>query len=136
MKTPNSGLVVSSEIGTPPLRSETQAIVTGSQAFFGWVFLFSVPYMINPDAGNLGGKVGFIFGSFSFVLFLFCFFIVPETKGLTFSELDLLFAKKVKSWNFTKAIKEYRANEGRDASDTSESAGGEDDIVPTKNMGA
>ncbi|PGG96186.1 hypothetical protein AJ80_09867 [Polytolypa hystricis UAMH7299] len=105
------GLVVASEVATSPLRAETQSLVTASQSLFSWVFAFSVPYMINPDAGNLGGKVGFIFGSLSFCLFVVCFFLVPETRGLTFSELDWLYAQGVKPWNFMRSIDQYRASQ-------------------------
>ena len=65
--------------------------------------------MINPDAGNLGGKIGFIFGSFSMVLFVMGFFLFPETKGMTFAELDYLFAKKTPSWRFKSAVEQMRA---------------------------
>src|SRR6266536_5669587 len=76
---------------------------------FGWVFSFSIPYMINPDAGNLGGKVGFIFGSFAFVVFICGFFLFPETKGLSFSEIDSLYADHVSSLHFSSVIRRRRA---------------------------
>lgn len=120
------GFTLASEVATISLRSETQSLVTVANAGFGWVFSFSIPYMINPDAANLGGKqdlfqpqciyltsrlgkIGFIFGSFGIICFVMGFFLFPETKGLTFAELDYLFANKVAAWNFTKVITERRA---------------------------
>jgi hypothetical protein len=52
--------------------------------------------MFNPDAGNLGGKVGFIFGATTFIGFAGCWLWLPETKNRTVAELDDLYAAKVK----------------------------------------
>jgi len=50
------------------------------------------PYMLNPTAGNWKGKTGFVWGGFAFLFFIWTFFRLPETKGRTFEELDILFA--------------------------------------------
>ncbi|KAJ0418800.1 hypothetical protein BJY00DRAFT_302614 [Aspergillus carlsbadensis] len=51
--------------------------------------------MLNPTAGNWRGKTGFFWGGCSLVLFAWSFFRLPETRGRTFEELDILFAGKV-----------------------------------------
>lgn len=53
------------------------------------------PYMLNPTAGDWKGKTGFFWGGCALVFLLWTFFRLPETKGRTFEELDLLFAKKL-----------------------------------------
>jgi hypothetical protein len=58
--------------------------------------------MFNPDAGNLGGKVGFIFGATTFIGFLGCWFYLPETKDRTANELDELYMAKIKPRHFHK----------------------------------
>jgi hypothetical protein len=58
--------------------------------------------MLNPDAGNLSGKVGFVFGAITFVAFIGCFFFVPETKGRTIEEIDHLYDEKVNPRHFAK----------------------------------
>lgn len=58
--------------------------------------------MFNPDAGNLGGKVGFIFGATTFIGFLGCWLWLPETKDRTVAELDQLYQSGVKARNFHK----------------------------------
>ena len=60
------------------------------------------PYMLNPTAGNWKGKTGFFWGGCAFVFFLWTFFRLPETKGRTFEELDLLFANGVSAREFRK----------------------------------
>lgn len=56
--------------------------------------------MFNPDAGNLGGKVGFIFGGTTFIGFVGCWFLLPETKDRTSAELDELYARDIKPRHF------------------------------------
>lgn len=60
------------------------------------------PYMLNPTAGNWKGMTGFFWGGFAFLFFIWTFFRLPEMKGRTFEELDLLFAMKVKTRDFAK----------------------------------
>lgn len=43
--------------------------------------------MINPDAGNLGAKVGFVFAGLGVPLCILFYFLMPETKGLSFDEV-------------------------------------------------
>jgi hypothetical protein len=43
--------------------------------------------MINPDAGALGGKVGFVFAGLGVPLCILFYFLMPETKGLSFEEV-------------------------------------------------
>jgi hypothetical protein len=50
-----------------------------------------LPFMVNPDQGNLGGRVAFIYAG---ILAFSCVGIwkhYPETKGRTFAEIDALF---------------------------------------------
>jgi hypothetical protein len=67
---------------------------------------FTVPYMINPDAGNLGGKVGFIFLGTGLLAGIGGWYLFPETKGLSFEKLDELYAMKVSPRFFKKAAAE------------------------------
>jgi len=56
---------------------------------------FAIPYMLNPDEGNLRGKVGFVFGGLGALGTVWSYFFVPELKGRTFQEIDTLFFKRV-----------------------------------------
>lgn len=59
--------------------------------------------MFNPDAGNLGGKVGFVFGATTFIGFLGTFFFLPETINRTTAELDVLYDQGVNPRHFKKS---------------------------------
>ncbi|KAJ5758216.1 uncharacterized protein N7511_006910 [Penicillium nucicola] len=60
------------------------------------------PYMLNPTAGDWKGKTGFFWGGWALLFFVWTFFRLPETKGKTFEELDILFSRKVKARDFGK----------------------------------
>ncbi|EEY23479.1 maltose permease [Verticillium alfalfae VaMs.102] len=83
------------EASSTVLRAKTISLATATQAICGIVMSIAIPYMVNPDEANLRGKVGFIFGGLSLIGTAGAFFYVPELKGLTFDEIDRLFAAKV-----------------------------------------
>jgi sugar porter (SP) family MFS transporter len=91
------------EVSATKVRSKTVAVATAIQALFGIIMTVAIPYLINPDAANLGGKLGFFFGALSIPCLVWCYFRVPEMKGRTYEELDLMFERKVP----TKAFKNH-----------------------------
>lgn len=82
------GFALSSEVGSLPLRPVTQSIVGVTQGVTGWVMGFVTPYIINPDEGNLGAKIGFVFFGLGIIASILVFLYVPETKGLNFDEVS------------------------------------------------
>ncbi|KAJ9659597.1 hypothetical protein H2198_003010 [Neophaeococcomyces mojaviensis] len=98
-----TGFVLASEIATTRLRTTTQGLITITNAIWGLIMQFTVPYMINPDAGNLGGKVGFIFLATGLIAAVGGWYLYPETKGTSFEKLDELYALKVPPRHFKKA---------------------------------
>lgn len=54
--------VIISEISATRLRTKTIAIGTAVQAAASIIFTVAVPYMLNSNEGNWGGKAGFLFG--------------------------------------------------------------------------
>lgn len=55
---------------------------------------------MNPTQWNLKGYTGFVWGG-TFVLLVWAYFRLPETKNRTFEELDLMFAKGVPARKFS-----------------------------------
>lgn len=65
--------------------------------------------MIKPDAGNLGGKVGFIFLATGLAASIGGWYLFPETKSLPFQKLDELYALKIPACQFKKAAQDTEA---------------------------
>ena len=65
--------------------------------------------MFNPDAGNMGGKVAFIFGGTTFACFVGTWLFVPETKDRSVAEIDRLFQMGVSSRDFASTVVDIQA---------------------------
>lgn len=92
------------EVSATRVRSKTIAVATAVQALVGIVMTVAIPYLINPDEANMGGKLGFFFGGLSVPCLIWWFLRVPEMKGRTYEELDIMFERSVK----TRQFKGYR----------------------------
>ena len=60
---------------------------------FNWAISFAAPYLANPGAGNadLGVKVFFVWGSTCALCVVFVYLFIPETKGLSLEQVDILY---------------------------------------------
>ena len=65
-----------------------------------FVFTVAMPYMLSSDQANWRGKAGFLFGGISVVCLVWCWARLPESRGRTFEELDILFERKVPARRF------------------------------------
>ncbi|KAL4865303.1 hypothetical protein BDV12DRAFT_211098 [Aspergillus spectabilis] len=87
--------VLLGETSSPSLRAKTTAMATATQSVFGIVMNIVVPYMVNPDEGNMEGKVGFVFGGLGMLATVVCFLYIPDLKDRTFEEIDVMFDNRV-----------------------------------------
>ncbi|KAF5514213.1 Low-affinity glucose transporter HXT3 [Colletotrichum fructicola] len=95
--------ITPAEVPSPRLRGKTAMIAWTVNNFSNFIATFTLPYLMNPGYGNLGPKVGFIYGSFSLISVVWGFFYFPELKGRTLDEVDMMFranvaARKTSSW--------------------------------------
>jgi hypothetical protein len=60
----------------------------------------SIPFALNKDEANWGGKIGFVFAVIGALCTAWVYFCLPESKGRTFEELDVLFERNVSSRGF------------------------------------
>ncbi|KAK1520240.1 hypothetical protein CPAR01_15291 [Colletotrichum paranaense] len=95
--------ITPAEVPSPHLRGITAMMAWTVNNFANFVATFTLPYLMNSGYGNLGPKVGFIYGSFSFISVVWGFFYFPEMKGKTLDEVDMMFrarvpARKTSSW--------------------------------------
>lgn len=56
--------------------------------------------MISPTAWDLKGKTCFLWAGTALASVIWCYFRLPEPKGLTYLELDLLFERKASARKF------------------------------------
>lgn len=92
--------VILCETSSAKLRGKTIALATAINALVNMACAVGIPYAINPDQGNLRGKIAFIFLGTALPCVLWCLLALPETKGRTFEELDLMFQKKIATKDF------------------------------------
>ncbi|GLI78594.1 hypothetical protein PoHVEF18_006913 [Penicillium ochrochloron] len=58
------------------------------------------PYMLNPGEWDWGNYAGFFWGGICFLCIIYTYFRVPEPRGRSFAELDMLFERGVSARNF------------------------------------
>jgi MFS family permease len=93
---------VAGEVSSTRLRAKSFGVGTGFQAIAGTVWTIIVPYLFNQDQANLGGNIGWIFFGMGLLMLAVIYFDVPGTKGRTFEELDIMFAKQLPAKRFEK----------------------------------
>ncbi|RMJ08498.1 hypothetical protein CDV36_011873 [Fusarium kuroshium] len=87
--------VLVSEIPSSLLRSKSVVIARNFYSAINILAGVMTPYMLNPTAWNWGALTGFFWAGAAVIGFIFTFFMVPESKGRTTAEMDILFEKKV-----------------------------------------
>lgn len=83
--------VVVSEAAALRVKEKTNLLACVISVLTTFVTSFTVPYLINEQSANLGGRVGFIYGSLNVTMVVLTFFFIPELKGRTLEEVDQLF---------------------------------------------
>lgn len=91
--------VITGEIFPLNIRAKGMSLSVASNWLWNFGIGYATPYLVNPTttglngvkAANLGVKVFFIWGSTCVGCFLFTYFFVPETKGLSLEQIDLLY---------------------------------------------
>ncbi|KAH9901860.1 general substrate transporter [Xylariomycetidae sp. FL2044] len=80
--------VLIGEIYPLPMRARGVTLSTASNWLWNCIIAVITPYMVDKDKGNLGPKVFFVWGSLCTCCFVYAYFLVPETKGLTLEQVD------------------------------------------------
>ncbi|WVW82919.1 hypothetical protein I302_104933 [Kwoniella bestiolae CBS 10118] len=90
-----TGWTCAAEIATPRLRAKTTAFAASTNAISGAIFNSTVPLMISATSRNWGVKTLYMFAILGGVGTVINFFLLPETKGRTFAELDEMYDLKI-----------------------------------------
>ncbi|SPO32349.1 related to monosaccharide transporter [Ustilago trichophora] len=95
-------LLMPSELPTQRLRNYTMSYAIGWGQATAVITTLALPQITASDAGNLAAKAYLIFGGCMLVITVLAFFLLPETRGKTFFEIDQLYANRVPAWRWSK----------------------------------
>ncbi|KJR87468.1 MFS transporter, SP family, general alpha glucoside:H+ symporter [Sporothrix schenckii 1099-18] len=88
------------EIPSTRLRIKTVVLARTCYNIVAIGVIFLNPAILNPTAWDLKGKGGFIWGGICFVGLVWTYFRLPEPRGRTPAELDVLFEQNVSARKF------------------------------------
>ncbi|GAB7340232.1 hypothetical protein MBLNU457_6697t1 [Dothideomycetes sp. NU457] len=88
------------ELSSTRLRNKSIVIARNLYNVSGIVVNILTPRMLNPTAWNWGAKSGFFWAGLCLICLVWTFFRLPEPKGRTYAELDMLFEQKVSARKF------------------------------------
>ncbi|RMY20805.1 hypothetical protein D0867_03733 [Hortaea werneckii] len=80
--------IVIGEIFPLPIRSRGVGLSTASNWLWNTIIAVITPYMVNQDEGNLKSNIFWIWGGLCTCAFVYAYFLVPETKGLSLEQVD------------------------------------------------
>jgi len=86
----------------PSTRLRIKSVVIARSAYnVAGIFVGIVqPRMLNPDAWNWKGKTAFFWAGFCALCLVWTYFRLPEPKGLTYGQMDVLFENRVSARKF------------------------------------
>ena len=93
-----------SEIPSTRLRVKTVVLARNAYNIASICANFLNPPILNPSSWNLRGKGGFVWAGFCVLSLIWTFFRLPEPKGRTPAEMDVLFEAKVKARAFRTTV--------------------------------
>ncbi|KOS37578.1 hypothetical protein ACN38_g11629 [Penicillium nordicum] len=73
--------------------------------------IYLASQMLNPTGWNLAGKCGYVWGGTACVCFVSAYFFLPELKGRSYRESDILFNRKIPARKFKSTVIDVRDNE-------------------------
>lgn len=76
------------EIFPLPIRSRGVGLSTASNWLWNTIIAVITPYMVGVNEGNLRSSVFFVWGGLCTCAFVYSYFLVPETKGLSLEQVD------------------------------------------------
>jgi len=80
--------IVIGEIFPLPIRSRGVGLSTASNWLWNTIIAVITPYMVGTDQGNLRSNVFFVWGGLCTCAFVYSYFLIPETKGLSLEQVD------------------------------------------------
>ncbi|KAK6864807.1 hypothetical protein PG990_005755 [Apiospora arundinis] len=91
-----------SEMPSTRLRIKTVALARNAYNVMSIAANFLNNPILNPTAWNLRGKGGFVWCGFCLISYVWAYYRLPEPRGLSAGEMDVLFQRRVPARQFTK----------------------------------
>lgn len=91
-----------SEMPSTRLRIKTVALARNAYNVMSIAANFLNNPILNPTAWNLRGKGGFVWSGFCLISYVWAYYRLPEPRGLSAVEMDVLFQQRVPARRFTK----------------------------------
>jgi SP family general alpha glucoside:H+ symporter-like MFS transporter len=88
------------ELSSTRLKAKSIVLARNFYNMAGLINNALTPNMINPDSWAWGAKAGFFWAGACFLCWLWAYFRLPEPKGRTYGELDVLFENRVSARKF------------------------------------
>ncbi|CAG8072516.1 unnamed protein product [Penicillium olsonii] len=104
-----------SEMATPKLRHHTMSYTVACAQTTAVITTLVVPQLTSADAANLGAKTYLIFAGCMAAIIVFFYFLMPETRGRSFAEIDEMYAAKIPMWkwrSYETSFQRSRASKG------------------------
>jgi SP family general alpha glucoside:H+ symporter-like MFS transporter len=92
--------VLIAELPSSRIRGKTLGVACFVPHIFSISITAGLPYAMSPTEANWGAKTAFLFAGLSTLVLIWAYFCLPESKGRTFEELDILFERKISARHF------------------------------------
>ncbi|KAI9635685.1 trehalose transport-related protein [Dioszegia hungarica] len=100
------------ELPSAEVRAQTIVLARASYVISGIINAQITPRMLSLEQWNWGSKCGFFFLGTNILSFTYCYFRLPESRGRSYGELDVLFLNKVPARKFkTTKVEEFEAHD-------------------------
>ncbi|SCZ87903.1 BZ3500_MvSof-1268-A1-R1_Chr2-3g05371 [Microbotryum saponariae] len=98
------------EISSTRLRAKSVVLARTSYNIIGIINNIIFPRMLSPLSWNWNAKAGFFWGASCFLCTIWCFFRLPEPKGRSYLELDIMFEDRISARHFKTTAVDIRAH--------------------------
>ena len=93
-----------SEMSSTRLRTKSVVLARNMYNVVGIITNVLTPHMLNPTSWNWGAKSSFFWAGICGLCAIWIFFRLPEPKGRTYAELDMLFEEGISARKFRSTI--------------------------------
>ncbi len=89
------------ETSSVRLRAQTVCLARNTYQIVNLISGVLVPYQLNPTKWGWSGKTGFFWAGSAALTAVWAYFRLPEARGRTYEELDIMFSNKVPARKFS-----------------------------------